>query len=109
MTPKELADLVPTPQFMAEVEVYKELTPIAHEWSKQHNTWGERFFSEVFFNGGRIPEKNLDLEDVSEQDIKRVLAWLRVGMGSMYPPHEDKQAVCGMLWQTFFIEPTEDL
>lgn len=125
-TPAELAAMIPEITMLEIVfpagdgvdDVYDKLTPIAREWMKTENTWGEQFFSMVFYGvdvnfkknseGTPVPERNHELEGVSEQDITRVLNWLRAAMGSYYPKHQDKEAVCGMLWQTFFLPP-EDL
>jgi hypothetical protein len=123
-TPAELAAMIPEITIVEMAfpagdgidDVYDKLTPIAREWVKTENRWGTGFFSMVFYgvdarrkkvDGHKPPEPDMHLEGVTEQDITRVLNWLRAAMGSYYPKHQDKEAVCGMLWQTFFLPPKE--
>lgn len=100
------------------VQTYDRLIPLARAWEKDNPTaWGEKFFSMVFFGvdaqgremerGHKVPAFK-EIEGMSRDDSKRVLNWLRAGMGSRYPQHQDKEAVCAMLWTTFF-EPPEGL
>lgn len=114
--PSELAAMIPElsdvqvafPAGKGIDDVFKTLAPLALQWSRERkDTWGTRFFSRVFFKGGTSPRPQT-LEGVTQQDVHRILKWLRAGMGSFSPRHEDKERVCGMLWQTFFHKP-EDL
>lgn len=85
---------------------YDKLIPLAKEYE---HTWGKEFFSKVFFGGGVVPPRK-DIEElgITEEDAVRALRWLKAAMGSYYPSHQDKERVCGMLWETFFLEPSEN-
>jgi hypothetical protein len=113
MTPIELAALIPEITVIEKAfpagdridPVFDELTPIAHQWAEQNpNSWGFRFFSDLFYKGGKAPQAN-EVEGITGADTNRVYQWITAAMGSYYPKHEDKEAVCGMLWATFFEEP----
>lgn len=115
MSPKEIADLIPelTEAHMAfpagkEIEeVYEALTPLAQQWADENSgSWGIRYFSKLFYKGGPIPAAQR-IEGFSEEDMVRILRWTIAAMRSYYPKHEHKEAVCGMLWATFFEEPDD--
>ena len=59
----------------------------------RHNKPGEKMFSTLFHEGGRITYR----EDIPEEYRKSVMAYLRSFMGSWAPKHEHKTAVCAML------------
>jgi hypothetical protein len=86
---------------------YRVLTPIALEWEKSNGRhhWAMELFSTLFFSGGHEPRPNRELEDVTDDDLIKVMQWSRAARGSFYPKHEHKEAVCAMLWDTFFLEP----
>jgi len=116
MTPKEIADLIPQLD-MAQIafpagegidDVYRTLTPIAHKWVDENpNNWGTKFFSRLFFRGADTPELK-EIEGITREDQVRVARWVSAAMGSYYPKHEDKEAVCGMLWEMFCEEPPRE-
>jgi hypothetical protein len=54
---------------------------------------GDAMFSTLFYKGGKIKYR----EDVPEEHIKNVYAYLRSFMGSWAPKHEHKHAICAML------------
>lgn len=116
---KELADRIPVitavevafPAGPHVDDVYDDLTPIGRQWVEDNpDSWGLRFFSDLFYKGGKVPAfKEIEgVGGITEDDLFRVLYWVRAAMGSFYPKHEDKEAVCGMLWATFFEEPAHE-
>ena len=54
---------------------------------------GIKMFNKLFYSGGRIKYR----EDVPEEHVKNVYAYLRSFMGSWAPKHEHKKVVCAML------------
>jgi hypothetical protein len=113
MTPKEVADLIPQLD-MAQIafpagegidDIYRELTPVAWAWVKDNpNNWGTRFFSRIFFRGADLPNLK-EIEGIPQEDRIRVARWVAAAMSSFFPKHEDKEAVCGMIFEMFFEEP----
>ena len=116
MTPQELAAKIPAitkadlvfPGGPLITKPYDELSPIAREWEKKNpKNWGTRVFADLFYEGGHIPKPKA-IEGLSEDDVHRVIIWTRAAMGSFYPAHEDKTALCGMLFEIFCEEPPSE-
>lgn len=110
MEPLELLKLIPKLDDAAIVfpagpdieNAYGVLTPIALNWQDDFPlSDGARFFSTLFYKGGDIPPAKR-IEGMTEEDAVRVLRFVRAAMGSYFPKHEHKEAVCGMLWEVFF-------
>lgn len=114
MEPLELLKLIPELDDAAIVfpagpdieNAYGALTPIALKWQDENPlSDGARFFSTLFYKGGNIPPAKR-IAGMTEEDAVRVLRFVRAAMGSYYPKHEHKEAVCSMLWEVFFhLEP----
>lgn len=113
LTPAEVLALIPKvdavdqafPAGPAITGPYDALTPHAVAWreaASYEERWGVRFCEQVFFSGGKCPQPNAEF---TAEDIARVYAWVIAAMRSHYPKHEHKEAVCGMLWSMFFLQP----
>lgn len=115
-TPKEIADMLPelTPAYAAFPagplieEPYNKLTPIALKWQEENpGNWGIGFFSDVFYKGVNTPLVPKDDDGVSHEDRLRAFNWVQAAIRSFYPKHEHKEAVCALIWETFFKEPVD--
>ena len=63
-----------------------------------------KLFNTLFFKGGRLPNYKAD---VSMEDRKNGLRYLRALMMSFKPRHEHKEAVCAYILSELVDEPVE--
>jgi hypothetical protein len=70
--------------------------PELYEEAKTRDlTKGTKKFNELFFSGGKITPQ----EDVEGTWKEKAFMYARALMGSFAPKHEEKEAVCAMIFQ----------
>ncbi len=72
---------------------------LIEEANKRKIEKGRKKFNELFFNGGKIELKT----DVKGTWKERAFMFARALMGSYAPSHEDKEAVCAMIFEECLI------
>lgn len=66
-------------------------------------TPANNFFNQWFFSG--IKEFPRFKENIDEEKSGKAMLWARAYMGSFAPKHEDKEAVCAMIFNECLILP----
>ena len=61
-------------------------------------TKGNDKFSEIFYSGGSFKPKKFESDETAEK-AKKAFMYTRSLMGSWSPKHEEKEAVCAMIWE----------
>lgn len=79
----------------------RHLMPSRAELNSYSSGWGRRLFNDWFYCG----LKGIELAPKDGIDKARALRHIKAIMGSFEPKHEDKEAACALLFETWF-EPS---
>lgn len=79
----------------------RDLMPPRAELASYRSGWGSRLFNDWFYCG----LKSIDLTPKEGINKAKALRHITAIMGSFEPKHEDKEAACSLLFETWF-EPS---
>ena len=74
---------------------FNTIPELLEEANKRNLAKGRKKFNELFFNGGKV-EFQKDFEGSWKENA---FLYARSLMGSFSPKHEDKEAVCAMIFE----------
>lgn len=96
MTPQEVSDVdIAFPAHVSHLmPKYAEIP----EQYKRGGSWGNKLFSDMFFNG----VKGLELTPKKDIDPKKAIRHIKCILGSFEPKHEHKEAAIAMLLEEWF-------